>query len=299
MSTYPTLASTVYADRRKKLAKRLSAQGGGVVLVQSGVEVMRNRDSDYTFRSDSYFYYLTGFPEPEACLAISVDQEGNSLSTLFCREKNELRETWEGFRFGPKQAKSQFGFDAACAIDDLPEELEDLLANQPAVFLRLGQDAELEQGVAEVLESLRGKARMGISAPHALMDVTHSLDELRLIKQTEELSIMRKAASISALAHCNAMRATRPGMHEYEVEAELLYTFRKHGSEAPAYGSIVAGGVNACTLHYRANNAKLNDGDLLLIDAGCELDNYASDITRTFPVNGRFSKAQQAVYEIV
>lgn len=296
---YPTLLKTVYADRRAKLAKRVASKGGGVVLLQSGVEIMRNRDSDYPFRSDSYFYYLTGFPEPEACLALVVQPDGQSESILFCRDKDETREIWDGFRFGPDQAQEQFGFEQVFTIEDLQPELEELLANQPAVFVRLGQDSDLEQGLAEVLEGLRGKVRLGIAAPHALIDITHCLDEMRLIKQPEELDIMRRAASISAQAHCKAMLATRPGLREYEVEAELLHTFRKHGSEFPAYGSIVAGGANACVLHYRANNAQLRDGDLLLIDAGCELDSYASDITRTYPVNGKFSKAQQAVYEIV
>lgn len=299
MSVHPTLPKNVYAKRRSELARRVAAQGGGVVLLQSGMEIMRNRDSDYPFRSDSYFYYLTGFPEPEACVAVVVDEQGDSESVLFCRQKNEEREIWEGFRFGPDAALDRFGFDSTFPIDDLEEALEELLANQPAVFVRLGADADLESGVAQVLASLRAKARMGISAPHALMDVTHALDEMRLIKGQEELAIMRRAASISAQAHCRAMLVARPGMYEYEVEAELLHTFRKHGSEFPAYGSIVATGGNACVLHYRANNAQMKDGDLMLIDAGCELDNYASDITRTFPVNGRFNAAQQAVYEVV
>lgn len=299
MSIYPTLSKKLFAKRRAALAKRVALQGGGVVLLQSGMEIMRNRDSDYPFRSDSYFYYLTGFPEPEACLAIQVQADGTNEAILFCRDRDPEREIWDGFRFGPAQAKRRFGFDQVHCIDDMHVELEGLLANQPAVFIRLGQDADLEQGVAQVMEGLRAKVRQGIAAPHAIIDITHELDEMRLTKQSQELEIMRKAASISALAHCNAMRATAPGMYEYQVEAELLYTFRQHGSEFPAYGSIVASGANACVLHYRANNALLQNGDLLLIDAGCEFDSYASDITRTFPVNGVFSKAQQAVYEIV
>ncbi|HEX4880077.1 MAG TPA: aminopeptidase P N-terminal domain-containing protein [Limnobacter sp.] len=299
MSRYPTHNPTVYAKRRAHLAKRLQKQGGGVALVQSGQEVMRNRDSDYAFRSDSYFYYLTGFPEPEACLALVVPAHGEARSVLFCREKNEEREIWDGFRFGPVAAQSRFAMDAAHPVDDLEEHLEQLLANQPAVFLRLGQDEALEQGVSQVLASLRGKARMGVAAPHAVLDLSHALDEMRLLKDKTELATMRRAAAISAQAHIAAMLVAQPGRFEYEVEAELLYHFRKHGSEAPAYGSIVASGANACVLHYRANDAQLRDGDLLLIDAGCELDCYASDITRTFPVNGVFTKAQQAVYEVV
>jgi Xaa-Pro aminopeptidase len=187
----------------------------------------------------------------------------------------------------------------AYSIEDLEEHLIDTLANQPAVFLRLGEDESLEAAVADVLKTLRGKARMGISAPHAVLDLSHSLDEMRLIKDKTEIDIMRRAANISAHAHIAAMQVCQPGKFEFEVEAELLYQFRKNGSEAPAYGSIVASGANACVLHYRSNDAKMRDGDLLLIDAGCELDCYASDITRTFPVNGQFSKAQQAVYEVV
>jgi Xaa-Pro aminopeptidase len=297
-SYYPTQKPSVYAKRRAKLAQAVRAQGGGVVLIRSGEEIMRNRDSDYPFRTDSYFYYLTGFPEPEACLALVVGQE-STQAILLCREKNEEREIWDGFRYGPKAARKQFGFDDAHSVDDLEEVLENLLANQPAVFLRLGEDPELEGGVSEVLKTLRGKVRMGIGAPHSVQDVSHILDEMRLFKGKEELDTMRRAASISAFAHQRAMLATQPGAYEYEVEAALLYIFKRHGSEFPAYGSIVAGGENACVLHYRANNAQLKDGDLLLIDAGCELDCYASDITRTFPVNGKFSKAQQAVYEVV
>ncbi|WP_370260919.1 aminopeptidase P N-terminal domain-containing protein [Limnobacter sp.] len=299
MSRYPTNPPSIYAKRRAELAKRLQKQGGGVALLQSGVEVMRNRDSDYAFRSDSYFYYLTGFPEPEACLALVVPPRGDAKSVLFCRAKNEEREIWDGFRFGPAVAQERFAVHEAHAIDDLEEKLQELLANQNAVFLRLGQDDALEQAVAEVLSTLRGQARLGIAAPHAILDLSHSLDEMRLIKDKTELDTMRRAARISAQAHMAAMLAATPGRYEYEVEAELLYHFRKNGSEAAAYGSIVASGANACVLHYRANDAQLREGDLLLIDAGCELDCYASDITRTFPVSGTFSKAQQAVYEVV
>ena len=298
-SRYPTQPVSVYAKRRAKLARQLKAQGGGVALVQSGQEVMRNRDADYPFRVDSYFYYLTGFPEPEACLALVVSPRGDTRSLLFCRPKHLEREIWDGFRFGPESAQSAFGLDAAFSMDDFEEGLGELLANQSTVYLRMGEDDALESAVSEVLKTLRGKVRMGVGAPHVVRDLSQILDDLRLFKDKTELDIMRKAARISAQAHRHAMAACKPGMHEFEIEAELLYTFRKHGSEAPAYGSIVAGGANACVLHYRANDQRLNDGDLLLIDAGCELDCYASDITRTFPVNGRFSAAQQAVYEVV
>lgn len=296
---YPTLPVSTYQRRRKALAQAMKKQGGGVALLQSGQEVMRNRDSDYPFRSDSYFYYLTGFPEPEACVALVVAPNGSTRDVLFCRSKNKEREIWDGFRYGPKAAQGLFGFDAAHAIDDLEDELEQLLANQPRVFLRLNGDESMESAVAQVIGTLQGKARMGISAPGAVVDLSHMLDEMRLFKGKEELATMRQAANISAQAHIAAMLAAQPGRTEYEVEAELLYHFRKQGAQAPAYGSIVAAGANACVLHYRANDAVLKPGDLMLIDAGCELDCYASDITRTFPVSGRFNAAQQAVYEVV
>jgi Xaa-Pro aminopeptidase len=299
MSRYPTQNPLIYAKRREHLARRLRKMGGGVALLQSGIEVMRNRDTDFAFRSDSYFYYLTGFPEPEACLALVVPPGSSYRAVLFCRDKNEEREIWEGFRFGPQAAQSGFGLHEAHSIEDLETYLTEALVNQPAVFLRLGEDHNLESVVMDVLRSLRSKSRSGVSVPHALIDLSHSLDEMRLIKDKTEIQVMRAAAQISVQAHLAAMQMCQPGKFEFEVEAELLYQFRKNGSEAPAYASIVASGANACTLHYRSNDTKMRDGDLLLIDAGCELDCYASDITRTFPVNGQFTKAQQAVYEVV
>lgn len=295
---YPTQKKSVYAKRRKALAARVRQAGGGVVIVNSGEEVMRNRDADYPFRSDSYFYYLTGFPEPEACLVMVVDST-SERSMLFCRDKHEEREIWDGYRFGPKVAKGHFGFNAAASIEEITDTLPELLENQPAVHIRLGAEGGVDELLGQAMEAVRAKARMGVTAPRAIIDLTHSLDEMRLIKGTEEQETMRRAARISARAHEAAMLATMPGGHEYEVEAALLYEFRRGGSEFPAYGSIVASGANACVLHYRANNARLEDGDLLLIDAGCELDCYASDITRTFPVNGKFTKAQREVYDIV
>ncbi len=299
MNRYPTQPIAVYAQRREQLAKQVAKRGGGVVLLTAGLEVMRNRDSDYPFRSDSYFYYLTGFPEPEATLVMQVSAQGDSESVLFCREKNEEREIWDGFRYGPEQAKLQFGFAQTFSSSELTHQLEQLLSNQVAVFFRVGADATLQSQIETALQGVKAKARRGVLAPRAMMDVTVELDELRLFKQPEELDTMRKAGHISALAHRRAMLTAQPGCYEYEIEAELLHTFRHHGSEFPAYGSIVAGGANACVLHYRANTARLQPGDLLLIDAGCELDCYASDITRTFPVDGVFTKPQQAVYEVV
>ncbi len=289
----------VHAQRRASLAQTIMRGGGGIAVLFSGSEVMRNRDSDYPFRSDSYFYYLTGFPEPEAAVAIIADAKGSTRSVLFCRDKNEEREIWDGFRYGPQAAAQLFGFDAAHRIDELDSVMANLLANQPAIHYALGKDEATDSRVRGWLAAVRAQSRSGVSAPDKARDVHQILDEMRLFKDDHELHIMRRAADISAHAHRGAMQASRPGMHEYEIEAGLLYEFRRSGSQFPAYGSIVAAGANACVLHYRANDAVMREGDLLLIDAGCELDGYASDITRTFPVNGRFSAGQRELYEIV
>jgi Xaa-Pro aminopeptidase len=287
-----------YAQRRKLLADQMRSRGGGVAVVFTAPEVVRNRDSDYPFRWDSYFYYLTGFPEPEAALVLRV-ADGSTESVLFCRDKNEEREIWDGFRFGPQAAREQFGFDRTFSITALDEQVPALLADQPAIYYALGSEAKLDGRIQKWLSDLRAQARAGVAAPVHAFDVCALLDEMRLIKDTHEQDIMRRAAAISAQAHVRAMRATRPGRYEYEVEAELLHEFRRSGSQFPAYGSIVAGGRNACVLHYRENNARLNDQELLLIDAACELDGYASDITRTFPVGGKFTSGQRELYEIV
>jgi Xaa-Pro aminopeptidase len=287
-----------FERRRDALARSMRAQGGGVAVVFTAPEVPRNRDSDFPYRYDSYFHYLSGFPEPEAAVVV-IAGESATRSILFCRSKHEEREIWDGFRFGPKAARKRFGFDEAFAIEELGTQMPKLLADQPAIFYALGADARLDAHVQRWLGAVRSQARAGVGAPYRALDVTRILDEMRLVKDAQEIAIMRRAAKISAAAHVRAMRATRPGKREYEIEAELLHEFRRHGSPFPAYGSIVAGGANACVLHYRENDAVLKDGDLLLIDAGCELDGYASDITRTFPVSGRFSGGQRDLYDIV
>jgi len=285
----------VYRARREQLARSM---GRGVAVVSTAPERLRNRDAHFPFRFDSYFHYLTGFPEPEAVLVIAV-ADSASRSLLFCRDKDLEREIWDGFRYGPEAARDNFGFDEAHSFSKLDEMIPKLLADQPALFCDVGEDSEWDARLIEWLNAVRAQVRTGISAPGEIRDVRKLLDEMRLIKDSAELATMRRAASISAGAHRRAMRATRPGRFEYEVEAELLHEFRARGAQAPAYTPIVAGGANACVLHYVANDAQLRDGDLLLIDAGCELDGYASDITRAFPVNGRFSGPQREIYELV
>lgn len=281
-------------SRRATLASRM---GQGVAIIPTAAEALRNRDTHYPYRYDSYFYYLTGFTEPEAVVVVIAGDTPKSI--LFCRNKDMEREIWDGFRHGPAGALAEFGVDEAYSISELDTRIPALLANQPELYFSLGADAAWDQRVTGWINQLRSQGRAGVSAPAAIRDVRALLDEMRLIKSPQEIATMRRAALISAEAHARAMQATRPGKHEYEIEAELLHTFYRHGSQYPAYTSIVAGGANACVLHYIANNAPLNDGDLLLIDAGCELDGYASDVTRTFPVNGRFSGAQKDVYELV
>jgi len=286
-----------YADRRAALLKKMHAAGGGVAIIPTAPEVPRNSDADFPYRHDSYFYYLSGFTEPEALIVLVAGKTDQAI--LFCREKNLEREIWDGYRFGPEAAREKFGFDAAYPITAVDAELPKLMANAPAIFYALGSNAKLDEQVQGWLHAVRMQARAGVIAPAAAYDVHVLLNEMRLIKDADEIAIMQRAAKISADAHARAMSASRPGLREYHLEAELLHEFRRNGSQFPAYTSIVATGANACVLHYRAGDAELKDGDLVLIDAGCELDGYASDITRTFPANGVFSGPQKTLYEIV
>lgn len=287
-------------DPRQYLQRRLALMqqmGAGVAIIPTAPEAVRNRDSHYPYRFDSYFYYLTGFTEPEAVLVLIAGPVPKSV--LFCRDKDMEREIWDGFRYGPQGAQQQFGFDEAHSIAELDALMPGYIANQQRLFYSLGADAAWDSRIGGWLNQVRGQVRSGVHAPADVADVRALLDEMRLYKSAGEQDVMRRAANISAAAHVAAMQATRPGMMEYEVEAVLLQHFCRNGSRSPAYSSIVAGGANACVLHYVENNRRLNDGDLLLIDAGCELEGYASDITRTFPVNGKFSAAQKDLYELV
>ena len=283
-----------YQRRRARLA---AAMQEGVAIIPTAPERTRNRDAHYPYRFDSYFYYLTGFREPAAALVIVAGAA--PMSILFCRDKDSEREIWDGFRHGPEAARAALGFDEAHPIAELDARMPDLIADRDALYCHLGADAAWDARVTGWINQVRDRARTGVAAPRAVKDVHALLDEMRLIKGPEELDVMRRAAAITAGAHRRAMRAARPGRAEYEIEAELLHEFRRRGAQAPAYTPIVASGERACVLHYVQNDGVLSDGELLLIDAGCELDGYASDLTRTFPVNGRFSGPQREIHELV
>ena len=284
---------TVFRQRRERLLQQM---GNAVAVLATAPERQRNRDSHYPYRYDSHFYYLTGFEEPEAVLVL---QAATGRSILFCRDKDPEREIWDGFRYGPDAAAELFGFDQAYSITQLDERLPGLIADQAVLHYALGVEPTWDARVMGWLNAVRAQARSGTTAPGEVRDVRLAVDAMRLIKDDSEQDIMRRSAAIAGAAHCRAMRATRPGGYEYQIEAEILHEFRYRGAQSPAYTSIVAGGAHACVLHYVENNALLRDGELLLIDAGCELDGYASDITRTFPVSGKFRAVQRDVYEMV
>jgi len=282
------------AARRKALLARM---GEGVAVIPTAPERLRNRDSDYLYRFDSSFFYLSAFPEPEAVLVLIGGEEPKSI--LFCRDKNPERELWEGFRHGPEAARELFGMDESFSIAQLDEQMPKLLANQSALWYAPGADPAWDARAMQWINAVRAQSRSGVAAPTEIRDVRVLLDEMRLYKDADEQATMRRAASISAVAHRRAMAATRGARHEYEIEAELLYAFRRGGAQFPAYWPIVACGANACVLHYTKNDSPLRPDELVLVDAGCELDGYASDITRTWPAGGRFSGPQKAVYELV
>jgi Xaa-Pro aminopeptidase len=295
----PSPDSALYSSRRKKLANLLGP--GGVAIIPTASEQPRNRDSDFLFRHDSYFYYLTGFTEPNAFLVLFATGE----STLFCQPKDLEREIWDGYRLGPECAVKTLAVDSAHPINDLDQQLPILLENAQSLWYPFSTHKGLTQRVDGWLKTVQSKIRSGISAPQQLRDLCTLLDEMRLFKDAHEVELMRIAGNISAQGHIRAMQFCAQHIQqnipicEYHLDAELLYEFRRQGSEYPAYASIVAAGANACVLHYRADKAPINNGDLVLIDAGCEFSSYAGDITRTFPANGRFSKHQRALYDVV
>ena len=289
----------IYAQRRAALSAQLGKNG--IAIVPTAPEQARNRDSDFLYRHDSYFHYLSGFAEPKAWLVIS----GEGQTTLFCQPKDMEREVWDGFRLGSADAPSALGVDAAFPVTELDAQLPKLLDGREVVWFPFGIHKGLETRIDGWLASVRARARYGAMCPEQQRDLCSLLDEMRLVKDSYEQDTMRRAAQISAGAHIRAMQLSarmlreKQDVREYHLDAELLHEFRRHGSQYPAYSSIVAAGANACVLHYRADAAPVRDGDLVLIDAGCELDGYASDITRTFPANGTFTGPQRALYNLV
>jgi Xaa-Pro aminopeptidase len=285
----------MFAERRRRFMDRM---GDGVALFFAAPEKTRSNDTSYKFRQDSYFHYLTGFNEPEGVLVLLPGHPEHE-TVMFVRPRDKDKETWNGRRAGPEGAKERFGADAAYTIDRFPELLPGYLENAPSLYHALGRYPDRDQQVVTAMDTVRGKIRQGIKAPATLVDPASILNEMRLRKTPEELERMRRAAVISREAHREAMRSARPGMREYELEAVIEYVFRRNGAAAPGYGTIVGSGMNATILHYVENEAEMKDGDLVLIDAGAEVEGYSADITRTFPVNGKFSPAQREIYEIV
>lgn len=288
------IPSAVFARRRRTLMERMGP--GSIALLPAAPSMPRNRDVHYPYRQDSDFYYLTGFPEPEAIAVLVPGGEPEFL--LFCRDRDPQMEIWHGRRAGPQGARERYGADNAHPITEIDQLLPRLLENRERVFYAIGYNPDFDRQVMDWINRVRGKARTGVRAPATFVALEHLLHAMRLRKEPEEIAVMRESARIAAEAHGRAMRACRPGLMEYELEAEIFYTFLRHGA-GWAYPSIVGGGDNSCILHYTENNAPLHDGDIVLIDAGAEVDGYASDITRSFPVNGGFSGEQRAIYELV
>src|SRR5690606_26732858 len=289
-----SLNASEFAKRRRQLMDMIGA--GGIAGLPAAPARVRSRDTHYPFRQDSDFYYLTGFAEPDA-VAVLVPGRGQGEFLLFCRERDPARELWDGPRAGPEGAVKTYGADDAFPIADVDEILPGLLEQSRRVYYSIGQATEFDQRLLGWLHALNARRQSG-HAPSEIVALDHVLHEMRLFKSRAEVAVMRRAAEIAVAAHARAMRACRPGMMEYELEAEYLHEFRRHGAVC-SYTPIVAGGANACVLHYTANDAPLADGDLVLVDAGCEHGMYASDVTRTFPVNGRFSQRQREIYDIV
>jgi Xaa-Pro aminopeptidase len=291
----PTTSNAAFARRRRQLMRM--AGDDAILVLPAAPERVRSRDTHYPYRQDSDLLYLSGFPEPEAVLVL-VPGRRHGENLLFCRERNPEREAWDGPRTGPEGAVEAFGMDDAYPIDDLDEILPGLLEGRTRVYYHFGRDTDFDLKLIGWVNRVRAQVRHGAQPPHEFLELGHLLDELRLFKSADELKLMRKAAAVSMRAHEAAMRAVRPGMHEYELQAEIERVFRASDCH-PAYGSIVGAGGNGCVLHYVANDARIGDGDLVLVDAGAEYRGYASDITRTFPASGRFTKEQRALHGLV
>ena len=290
-----SIPAALYARRRRQLMRMAGDEA--ILVLPAAPERIRSRDTHYPYRQDSDFWYLTGFPEPEAVLVL-VPGRAHGEAILFCRERDPAREAWDGPRAGQDGAVEHYGMDDAYPIADIDEILPGLLEGRSRVYYHFGRDTEFDLKLIGWLNRVRAQVRQGAQPPHGFLELGHLLDEMRLFKSRDEVKLMQRAADISVAAHEAAMRACRPGIREYELQAELERVFRAHDAE-PAYGSIVGAGANACVLHYRANNAVVREGDLVLIDAGAEYRGYAADITRTFPAGGRFTKEQRALHDLV
>ena len=285
-----------FARRRKRLMQLMGEDA--IAVLPTAPERVRSRDTEYPYRADSDFYYLTGFPEPEA-VAVLIPGRAHGEFLLFCRERDPEMETWHGRRAGLDGARERYGADDAFPIADIDEILPGLLENKDRVYYTMGAHRDFDRQVMDWINTLRKKSRAGVRTPGEFVALDHLLHDMRLYKSSAEQAAMRHAAKVAARAHLRAARSCRAGMYEYQLEADILHEFAAHGARFPSYNSIVGGGANGCILHYTENSDALKSGDLVLIDAGCEYDYYASDITRTFPVSGRFSTAQRALYELV
>ncbi len=284
-----------FTRRRKQLMAMM--EDNSIAILPAAPERTRSRDTEYSFRQDSDFYYLSGFAEPESVLVLIPGREHGQY-VLFCREKDREKEIWNGYRAGPEGACDQFGADDAFPIDDIDDILPGLIEGRERVYYGMGKDADFDHQVMVWINAIRAQVRTGAIPPGEFLDLDHLLHDMRLYKSAAEGRILKRAGEISAEAHARAMRACKPGVYEYQLEAEIHHEFAMNGARFPAYNTIVGGGDNGCILHYVDNSDALKDGDLVLIDAGCELDYYAADITRTFPVNGKFSKEQRLLYEL-
>ncbi len=289
------ITKTEFSRRRKQLMDMM--EPNSIAILPAAPERVRSRDTEYHYRQDSDFLYLSGFEEPQAVIALIPGREHGSF-VMFVRERNREREIWDGYRAGPEGACEQFDADDAFPIDDIDDILPGLLEGRQRVYYAMGKDGEFDKQVMEWINTIRAKVRSGATPPGEFLDLSHLLHDMRLFKSAAEIRVMKEAADISAAAHIRAMKICEPGMLEYQLEAEILHEFHRNGARFPAYNSIVGGGKNGCILHYIENSAAIKNGDLVLIDAGCELDYYAADITRTFPANGKFSNEQKILYNI-
>lgn len=294
--TIPTISKKEFFRRREQLMSQM--EPNSIAILPAATEKIRNRDADYRFRQDSDFFYLSSFAEPEAVLVLIPGREHGEF-ILFCRERDRAREIWDGYRAGPEGACKDYQADDAFPISDIDDILPGLIEGRERVYYSMGRDQQFDQQVMGWVNAIRSQVRSGATPPGEFLNLDHLLHDQRLFKCAGEVHIMRQAAKISADAHCAAMKICEPDMYEYELEAELMHRFMRAGSRAAAYNSIVGSGDNACILHYVENTRQMKAGDLVLIDAGCELEHYASDITRTFPVSGKFSKEQKAIYQLV